>query len=202
MAGAGVALVLCFVAAVFVQHSAAEKVHVVGDATGWKVPDAPTFYSDWAAKNTFAIGDSLTFNFAANQHDVLEITKESFEACGSEDDALDKVMTTSPVTVKLTKAGDHYFMCTVGKHCLAGQKLSVTVGAGGASKTSPNAIAPSPANDSAAAAPALAKSPSSSSTPANASGSDQSAPAPAASSSSAVMASIFVTLSAIVMSFF
>ncbi|XP_022151423.1 cucumber peeling cupredoxin-like [Momordica charantia] len=200
MAGGVIALVLGFVAAVLAQQAAAQTVHVVGDATGWTVPQGgATFYSDWAARRNFVAGDSLTFTFGTNAHDVLEVTKESFDACSS-DNAIGNVITTGPATVKLNAAGVHYYICTVGRHCLGGQKLSITVSAtpGGAGPSPntprpPPATTPSHANDDACAP---AGSPSSS--PPNGGGS-QSAPPP--SSSSAVMASIFVTLSAIVMSF-
>lgn len=62
MAG-GIGFVLSFIALVFVHHAAAQKVHVVGDATGWTIPPDTTFYSGWAEKNTFAVGDSLCKDF-------------------------------------------------------------------------------------------------------------------------------------------
>lgn len=133
-------------------------------------------------------------------HDVLKVTKDSFDACNS-NNAIGNVITTGPATVKLDTAGVHYFICTVGQHCFGGQKLSVTVSAstpGGAMPPSSNtprppaantpshddACAPTPANSSSLSPPIHGGSPS----------------APAPSSSTALMATFYVTLSAIVMS--
>ncbi|XP_038899977.1 cucumber peeling cupredoxin-like [Benincasa hispida] len=190
MAG-GVGFVLGLIAVVFVHHATA-TVHVVGDATGWTIPSSTTFYSDWADKNTFAVGDSLSFKFMTGSHDVLKVSKESFEACNI-DDGIGNTLTTGPATVKLDTAGVHYFICTVGKHCSGGQKLAVTVSG---SATPGGAVAPSPnTTDKPLVTPTPASSPSSSSVE-NEGGSPA---APAPSSSTAVMATFYVTLSAIVM---
>ncbi|KAA0058751.1 hypothetical protein IC582_002447 [Cucumis melo] len=209
MAG-GIGFVLSFIAVVFVHHAAAQKVHVVGDATGWTIPPATTFYSEWADKNTFAVGDSLSFKFTTGSHDVLKVSKESFEAC-STDKGIGSPLTTGPATVKLDTAGEHYFICSVGKHCLGGQKLAVTVSgsgtpAGGAVSPSPSTTEePSktlaPANSPSSSVPKVGDEPSanspssSSSVPKDA----ESPAAPAPSSSTVVMATVYVTLSAIVM---
>ncbi|CAK9310393.1 unnamed protein product [Citrullus colocynthis] len=144
--------------------------------------------------------DGPTFNFGTNMHDVLKVTKDSFDACNS-NNAIGNVITTGPATVKLDTAGVHYFICTVGQHCFGGQKLSVTFSAstpGGAMPPSSNTPRPPAANtpshdDACAPTPANL---SSSSPPIH--GGSPSAPAP--SSSTALMATFYVTLSAIVMS--
>ncbi|XP_038899418.1 cucumber peeling cupredoxin-like [Benincasa hispida] len=200
--GRGVGLVLGLIAVVFVHHATGETVHVVGNSDGWTVPQGgAAFYSDWAARNNFFIRDSLTFNFETNMHDVLKVTKESFDACNS-NNAIGNVITTGPATVKLDTAGVHYFICTVGRHCFGGQKLSVTVSAnthGGAIPPSTNTSRPPAANTPIshdnACAPTPANSPSSS-PPIH--GGTPSAPAP--SSSTVLMATLYVTLSALVMS--
>ncbi|XP_038899950.1 cucumber peeling cupredoxin-like [Benincasa hispida] len=184
MAG-GVGFVLGFIAVVFVQHATA-TVHVVGDTVGWTVPPGNTFYSDWADENTFVVGDSLSFKFPTGAHDVLKVTKESFEACSS-DKGIGNVLTTGPATVKLDTAGMHYFICTVGKHCSGGQKLSISVSAASGGAMSPSSLAtPTPANSPSSSLPNESGSPT----------------APAPSSSTAVTATIYVTLSAIVMNLF
>uniref|UniRef100_A0A0A0K6Y7 Phytocyanin domain-containing protein n=1 Tax=Cucumis sativus TaxID=3659 RepID=A0A0A0K6Y7_CUCSA len=184
-----VGFVLGFIAVVFVHHAAAQKVHVVGETTGWTIPSTETFYSEWADKNTFAVGDSLSFKFLTGAHDVLQVPKESFEACNS-DKAIGSALTTGPATVKLDTAGVHYFICTVGKHCLGGQKLAVTVSS--SSTTPGGAVSPSPSTSE---EPSTTANSPSSSVPK--SGETPAAPAP--SSSTAVMATIYVTLSAFVM---
>lgn len=46
---------------VLLQHvSIAQQTHVVGDALAWTVPNGgASAYSLWAARKTFAIGDTL-----------------------------------------------------------------------------------------------------------------------------------------------
>ena len=143
-------------------------------------------------------------------HDVIQVPKVSFEACNS-DKAIGSVLTTGPATVKLNTAGVHYFICSIGKHCLGGQKLAVTVSgsgtpAGGAVSPSPSTTEePSktlaPANSPSSSVPKVGDEPSanspssSSSVPKDA----ESPAAPAPSSSTVVMATVYVTLSAIVM---
>lgn len=61
--GGGVGLVLGLIAVVFVQHATAQRELVVGDSSGWTVPANPTLYSDWAARNSFVVGDTLSKNF-------------------------------------------------------------------------------------------------------------------------------------------
>lgn len=59
------ALITGFLLAVFLHHAAADEVHVVGDLIGWKVPHGgASFYSDWASRNQFKVGDSLRKNFS------------------------------------------------------------------------------------------------------------------------------------------
>lgn len=54
-------LVVALIAAATVLPGTQAADFVVGDTTGWKVPttDSATFYSAWAAKNNFSVGDVL-----------------------------------------------------------------------------------------------------------------------------------------------
>ncbi|CAN0858480.1 Cucumber peeling cupredoxin, partial [Linum grandiflorum] len=85
-----------------------------------------TPYANWAAGRTFAVGDILAFNFGTNEHDVLQVPKASFDACTSAN-AVGNVITTGPANVTLDAVGEHYYICTIGRHCAAGQKLAITV---------------------------------------------------------------------------
>ncbi|GMN50018.1 hypothetical protein TIFTF001_019191, partial [Ficus carica] len=118
----------------------AQTVHVVGDSTGWTVPQGgAAVYSTWASTQNFVVGDNLTFNFATNQHDVVQVPKESYDSCSS-DNALGDPILNGPANVTLTTAGDHYFICSIGAHCQNGQKLAITAVSAsgpGSSPTSP-----------------------------------------------------------------
>ncbi|KAM1060596.1 hypothetical protein ACFX13_025774 [Malus domestica] len=169
-------IVFGFVVAVFLQSAAAQTGHVVGDSIGWTIPQSGAQeYVTWAASNKFVVGDTLVFNFATNAHDVQEVPKASFDSCSSEN-PIGTAITTGPANITLTSAGDHYYICTYGRHCQSGQKLAITVSAaspGAApsvppppSPTNTPPTTPSPtSNDPAACEPVPAPSPSMSGVP-------------------------------------
>ncbi|XP_010535261.1 PREDICTED: cucumber peeling cupredoxin-like [Tarenaya hassleriana] len=130
----GVLLMTVFVAAaVVVEVAAAQTVHVVGENMGWTVPrtGGSTAYTAWASSKRFMVGDILTFNFPTDIHDVLRVTKESYDECTSTNPIGDLIV-NGPANVTLSSSGDHFFICTIGRHCLSGQKLSISVtGSGG-----------------------------------------------------------------------
>ncbi|XP_057503888.1 umecyanin-like [Actinidia eriantha] len=153
-------LLVGVVAAVMLQCATAQTVHVVGDNIGWTIPsNGAEGYITWASSKTFLVGDTLIFNFATNAHDVVQVPKASFDTC-SDDNEIGNPITTGPANVTLTSAGDHYYICTFGTHCQAGQKLAITVSA------TPGAAAPptSPTTPSTPTTPAT-PSPTSSTAP-------------------------------------
>ncbi|URE14673.1 Plastocyanin-like domain [Musa troglodytarum] len=116
---------------------AAATSHTVGGSTGWTIPPNATFYPEWAASQTFAIGDTLVFNFATGSHDVMEVAKSDYESCSTAN-PIGSTITTGPASVAITSAGEHYYICGFSGHCDAGQKLSITVA------SSPSATSPPP----------------------------------------------------------
>ncbi|GFY97038.1 hypothetical protein Acr_11g0013440 [Actinidia rufa] len=129
-------LLVGVVAAVMLQCAIAQTVHVVGDNIGWTIPsNGAQGYITWASSKTFVVGDTLIFNFATNAHDLVQVPKASFDTC-SDDNEIGNPITTGPANVTLTSAGDHYYICTFGTHCQAGQKLAITV------STTPGAAPP------------------------------------------------------------
>ncbi|XP_047312483.1 umecyanin-like [Impatiens glandulifera] len=113
-------------AAIMMQYAEAQTTNVVGDNTGWVVPPTIDTYSTWASGKTFAVGDILTFNFRTGEHDVLQVPKASYDACTS-DNPIGGMITTGPANITLTTGGDAYFICTIGRHCQAGQKMAISV---------------------------------------------------------------------------
>ncbi|PON54735.1 Blue (type 1) copper protein, binding site [Trema orientale] len=170
-------------AVAMLQSSAVATTFFVGDSTNWVIPSSPNFYSNWAANKTFKIGDILVFNFVSTQHNVAEVTKANYDACNGASPI--SIQTSSPVNITLQKAGEHYYICTVGSHCSAGQKLDINVT--GASSPAPQPSSPSPSSSpspvparapapapktsspSPVPAPALAPEPSSTPSPSTAS---------------------------------
>ncbi|KAF8663934.1 hypothetical protein HU200_055277 [Digitaria exilis] len=150
----------CVAVALSLIHAVTAADYVVGDPSGgW---DGKTDYKSWAAAQTFAPGDTLTFKYNS-YHNVLEVTKEAFEAC----------TTTNPITfdnsgtttVLLTMPGTRYFICGGPGHCLNGMKMEVQV-ADRPSPTTPSSPPPLPTPPPppahAKGQPAMAPSPASS----------------------------------------
>ncbi|CAO1943431.1 unnamed protein product [Urochloa humidicola] len=159
---------VCVAVALSLIHAVTAADYVVGDPNGgW---DGKTNYKSWAAAQTFAPGDTLTFKYNT-YHNVLEVTKEAFESCTTSNPiSFDNSGTT---TVLLTMPGTRYFICGAPGHCLNGMKMEIEVADRPAPTTPsspPQLPPPPPAHDDAnqqPAAPApMALSPSSAPTPA------------------------------------
>ncbi|XP_047265846.1 cucumber peeling cupredoxin-like [Capsicum annuum] len=187
------------------QDATAQTVHVVGDSMGWVIPNnGAAAYTNWATGQTFRVGDTLVFNFMTNQHDVLQVQKSSFDGCNSQN-AIGSPILTGPANITLDSAGDHYYICTFGRHCLNGQKLAITVssstGTPGANPpnqsnpTTPVVPSPSSSRQAEACPPTPFAAEPSSSTPGG------SAPPPA-SSSKTILASFLLSLSSIALTIF
>ncbi|KAI9110268.1 hypothetical protein K1719_018710 [Acacia pycnantha] len=167
------------VAFLFLHCAAAQTVHVVGDdTTRWAVPNDPNFYTTWASSKTFHLDDVLSFEFTTNEHDVVEVPKESYDSC-SESNKIGNKIVIGPYNHTLNTTGNHYFICSIGQHCNRGQKLTVNVISGSST------------------APSNAPSPSSSSSPSPSSSSNPQPPPPPGSAAPPALAagSFFITLS-------
>uniref|UniRef100_A0ACD5XSV3 Uncharacterized protein n=1 Tax=Avena sativa TaxID=4498 RepID=A0ACD5XSV3_AVESA len=114
------ALVLLLTASCAV--AAAATTFDVGDGHGW---DTGVDYTDWTVGKTFAVGDTLVFNYTSKAHTVTEVSQSGYDACsGGNSVSSDNSGGTS---VTLTTPGVHYFICSVPGHCVGGMKLVVTV---------------------------------------------------------------------------
>ncbi|GLJ32831.1 hypothetical protein SUGI_0661230 [Cryptomeria japonica] len=113
----------------------------VGDSTGWIV--GPVNYTIWAASNQFHVGDTLVFSYDKQFHNVVEVTKEKYDKCTSA--APLAYYNDGNTTVVLKKQGSHYYICGFPGHCVAGQKVKITVlPLPAAGPSPPPAPAPSP----------------------------------------------------------
>ncbi|XP_010266815.1 PREDICTED: blue copper protein-like [Nelumbo nucifera] len=100
-------------------------VYTVGDETGWTTN---VDYSSWTKGKTFAVGDSLVFNYAGGGHTVDEVSQSDYTSCTVGNAISSDSSGKSTYTLKTT--GTHYFICGVLGHCGNGMKLAVTVGDG------------------------------------------------------------------------
>ncbi|KAK1298133.1 hypothetical protein QJS10_CPB14g01079 [Acorus calamus] len=103
----------------------AATTHEVGGSAGWSIPANSTIYPNWAATQTFLVGDSLHFTFTTGAHDVLEVSKSNYDSCTNSNPI--NSQTTGPATLTLSTTGAHYYICGFPSHCSVGQKLSVNV---------------------------------------------------------------------------
>ncbi|KAL9261613.1 Umecyanin-like protein [Drosera capensis] len=138
-----------------VQLCSAQTVHVVGGSTGWGIPSSSSFYSTWAASQTFRVGDVLEFNFTTGFHSVATVTKSAYDTCNVTSPLA--LSTTGPVNITV-ESGTQYFFCTYPGHCDKGQKFTVSASASSpapvvAPAPSPRATAPSPTPRAHAPAP-------------------------------------------------
>ncbi|MED6199456.1 hypothetical protein PIB30_076122 [Stylosanthes scabra] len=120
------------------QLAEAQTQHVVGGSEGWKIPSNDSTYQDWANNQNFSVGDILVFNFVTNQHDVVEVPKDSYDICSPEF-AMNTTIMKGPAHLTLNSSGQFYYICSFGTHCIQGQKLAIIV-----SNSSSSSLAPSP----------------------------------------------------------
>nr|CAD1834124.1 unnamed protein product [Ananas comosus var. bracteatus] len=107
--------------------SMAHKDHIVGGSKGWRLPPNQTFYQEWAQTRNFSLGDKLLFPFRSSVYNIMEVSKEDFDACTQKN--VTQRFHAGPAIVELTEPGPHYYYCGIGLHCEAGQKLSIDVAA-------------------------------------------------------------------------
>lgn len=103
------------------------------------------------------------FNYVTGEHNVAEVTRTAFDSCNVT--APISLSTNGPTTINLTSAGQHNYICAVGRHCVSGQKLSInvvsTTSAPAPQPTSPQppAATPQPSTPPPIVTPTLAPSP-------------------------------------------
>ncbi|KAI3911816.1 hypothetical protein MKX01_038258 [Papaver californicum] len=120
-------LLLVFVTAFALLHQAtSDDIDVLG-TSGWQVPTGGNDqeYRTWAAGRKFEVGDTLVFNFPTGAHDVATVSKEDYDSCTAPNE--NSIIRQGPARIPLNKAGQYYFICTIGPHCTEGQKLAINV---------------------------------------------------------------------------
>ncbi|KAI9186136.1 hypothetical protein LWI28_014093 [Acer negundo] len=111
--------------------------HIVGDDKGWTIN---VNYQDWAKDKVFHVGDTLVFNYIADNHSVFKVNGTGFNDCLVPQANLG--LTTGNDTIPLKTPGNKWYICGVKRHCADhGMKLAITVQA--------EAPAPTPTKSSA-----------------------------------------------------
>ncbi|KAJ7514365.1 hypothetical protein O6H91_23G041100 [Diphasiastrum complanatum] len=161
------------VALLAILQCAMAATYTVGGTPGWDLNVVN--YTNWAAQNTFKVGDTLVFKYSPGLHTVLQVSEANYKACNLTTPL--KSYQSGDDTVALTDATTHYFICGVPSHCSLGMGVAIAVSGG----TTPSS-APSPA-PTLSPAPKVSPTPSPSS-PAPAHGPASSSPSPSPNSPS------------------
>ncbi|KAG2728992.1 hypothetical protein I3843_01G225000 [Carya illinoinensis] len=117
----------------------------VGDDLGWIQPDAnhTSLYSQWAARNRFHVGDSLSFEYKNDS--VLVVNKYEYYHCNTSKPIA--AFNNGKSVVRLDRPGPFYFISGVPDHCKNGQRLFIDVMSLHPISPSPPSIAFPPALD-------------------------------------------------------
>lgn len=93
----------------------------------------------------FSSNSRAVFKFLEGNHDVQEVSRSSFEECSTRN-SIGEAIKTGPAKITIQTLGEHYYICTVGQHCLAGQKMAIKVSAANASNTPADSTPPPPSS--------------------------------------------------------
>lgn len=93
--------------------------YMVGGSAGW---DASTDFNSWLTNKTFAVGDTLVFQYSS-LHNVMVVSKSDYDSCQT-GNALQS-FTDGNTQIKLSKPGSMYFICGTPGHCVGGMKMGV-----------------------------------------------------------------------------
>ncbi|GMH25549.1 hypothetical protein Nepgr_027392 [Nepenthes gracilis] len=145
----------------------------VGNRDGW-VLDPSESYSQWAGRNRFLVNDTLYFKYKKKEDSVLEVSKDDYDHCNTENPIAKFEDGDSEFT--LQRSGPFYFISGNKDHCQKGQKLIVVVISERHFRPAPATLPPS--SSPPAAAPPKATTPSS---PSPAEGAPKGSSSPASS---------------------
>ncbi|XP_042385906.1 basic blue protein-like [Zingiber officinale] len=106
----------------------------VGDTEGW---ETGTNFLRWSRNHNFTVGDVLVFNYVPVQHNVYQVTEETYRSCNWSSGVL-KMYVSGRDRVTLAEATSYWFICGVEGHCQGGMRMGVSVASSGG-------LAPAPA---------------------------------------------------------
>lgn len=138
----------------------------------------------------------VVFNFMSNQHDVVQVPLASYNDC-SDDNAISNIITVGPANITLDSVGDRHYICSLGRHCESGQKLTITVTSSGGATPPVTTPSATPATPSPTTTQPDACAPTPSEGPTAGSGSGPTTPAaPNSATSLSLVTACLITMSA------
>ncbi|CBI28218.3 umecyanin [Vitis vinifera] len=115
------------VVAVLLQGAAAADTHHVGGNISWSIPtEGESAYTTWASGEDFKLGDTIVFNWTGT-HTVARVSKDVYDNCTTANVLDNDIQATSPVNYTLNSTEPQYFICTIGRHCSLGQKVTISI---------------------------------------------------------------------------
>ncbi|XP_019432465.1 PREDICTED: basic blue protein-like [Lupinus angustifolius] len=105
----------------FLLNCAMANVYTVGDQEEW---NSQTNYASWAEGYNFSLGDVLVFRYVKEQHNVYEVTEDTFRSCNASSGVLVKY-DSGEDRVKLNKVKKYWFICDIPGHCLGGMRFGI-----------------------------------------------------------------------------
>ncbi|XP_034210753.1 mavicyanin-like, partial [Prunus dulcis] len=97
-------------------------VYRVGDFSGWSSRGLVD-YNEWASTKDFHVGDTLTFSYNNQFHNVMQVTNEDYESCNPASPIA--VYASGSDTITLERPDNFYFLCGAPGHCQAGQRVEI-----------------------------------------------------------------------------
>ncbi|KAJ7568038.1 hypothetical protein O6H91_01G016100 [Diphasiastrum complanatum] len=110
------AIVLSLFAAV--ECALAASTYTVGDASGWGTGND---YRTWEQKHTFAVGDTIVFNYGP-PHSVVQVSQADYQACNTNGPLKSYSSGKDTVTIKDPSS---FFICGTPGHCQMGMKVAI-----------------------------------------------------------------------------
>ncbi|KAH1035523.1 hypothetical protein AAZX31_20G096200 [Glycine max] len=102
-----------------------------------------TNYASWAERYNFSSGDVLVFKYVKGQHNVYEVTEDTFRSCDASSGVLAK-FETGEDQVALSEVKRYWFICNVAGHCLGGMRFGIEVKDGNNNVTNSTDVAFNP----------------------------------------------------------
>ncbi|QCE08707.1 Cupredoxin [Vigna unguiculata] len=121
------------------------SVYTVGDQDEWS--SSQTNYASWAGRYNFSRGDVLVFRYIKGQHNVYEVTEESFRSCDADSGVLAKYESGED-EVALSEVKKYWFICNFAGHCYGGMRFGIEVKDAALQMMQPPSIEPAPLDNS------------------------------------------------------
>ncbi|VVA92194.1 unnamed protein product [Arabis nemorensis] len=100
-----------------------------------------TDYTPLATGKTFAVGDTIVFNYGAG-HTVDEVSENDYKSCTLGNSITSDSSGTTTIALKTT--GPRYFICGIPGHCAGGMKLAIAVASGSSTSVGGGTTTPTP----------------------------------------------------------